>query len=131
MAWWSEHEEELCAVYHLVKEKQKGRIKYIDKLCIKEVEEFFTSLYAAAPTSRKAITNILKSVNRHLSLQQQQDLQLPIAEEEIRSALEGAPKNTVPDPDGLTYQLYKTHWRLIKDYLLELMNYILDTGSVI
>ncbi|KAJ4429350.1 hypothetical protein ANN_26355 [Periplaneta americana] len=79
----------------------------------------------------KATSDILKSVNRHLSLQQQQDLQSPITEEEIRSALEGAPKNTAPGPDGLTYQVYKNHWRLIKEYLIELMNYILDTGSVI
>ncbi|KAJ4430303.1 hypothetical protein ANN_22516 [Periplaneta americana] len=81
--------------------------------------------------SMKATADILKSVNRHLSLQQQQDLQSPITEEEIRLALEGAPKNTAPGPDGLTYQVYKNHWRLIKEYLIELMNYILDTGSVI
>ncbi|KAJ4440715.1 hypothetical protein ANN_08863 [Periplaneta americana] len=138
------HEEERCALYHLVKEKRKSRTKYIEQLrtaegkiantskeCIKEVEEFFTSLYAASPTSQKATADILKSVNRHLSLQQQQDLQSPITEEEIRLALEGAPKNTAPGPDGLTYQVYKNHWRLIKEYLIELMNYILDTDSVI
>ncbi|KAJ4449434.1 hypothetical protein ANN_00833 [Periplaneta americana] len=84
----------------------------------------------------KETANILRSVSRHLSLQQQQqqqqqNLQSPITEEEIRSALEGAPKNTAPGPIGLSYQLYKTHWRLIKEYLLELMNYILDNGSVI
>ncbi|KAJ4447535.1 hypothetical protein ANN_09542 [Periplaneta americana] len=133
----------LCAIPP-GKKKRKSRIKYIEQLrtaegkiantskeCIKEVEEFFTSLYAASPTSQKATADILKSVNRHLSLQQQQDLQSPITEEEIRLALEGAPKNTAPGPDGLTYQVYKNHWRLIKEYLIELMNYILDTGSVI
>ncbi|KAJ4438214.1 hypothetical protein ANN_14153 [Periplaneta americana] len=138
------HEEERCALYHLVKEKRKSRIKYIKQLrtaegkiantskgCIKEVEELFTSLYAASPTSQKATADILKSVNRHLSLQQQQDLQYPITEKGIRSAIEGTPKNTAPGPDGLTYQVYKNHWRLIKEYLIELMNYILDTGSVI
>ncbi|KAJ4429252.1 hypothetical protein ANN_26255 [Periplaneta americana] len=97
----------------------------------KKLKNFFTSFYAASPTSQKATSDILKSVNRHLSLQQQQDLQSPITEEEIRLALEGAPKNTAPGPDGLTYQVYKNHWRLIKEYLIELMNYILDTGSVI
>ncbi|KAJ4430752.1 hypothetical protein ANN_19343 [Periplaneta americana] len=138
------HEEERCALYHLVKEKRKSRIKYIEQLrtaegkiantskeCIKEVEEFFYLTLCCVSTSQKATADILKSVNRHLSLQQQQDLQSPITEEEIRLALEGAPKNTAPGPDGLTYQVYKNHLRLIKEYLIELMNYILDTGSVI
>ncbi|KAJ4438158.1 hypothetical protein ANN_14097 [Periplaneta americana] len=103
----------------------RGKDDEADEEQLQLEEEIFTSLYAASPTSQKATADILKSVNRH------QDLQLPITEEEIRSALEGAPKNTAPGPDGLTYQVYKNHWRLVKEYLIELMNYILDTGSVI
>ncbi|KAJ4433686.1 hypothetical protein ANN_15997 [Periplaneta americana] len=122
------HEEERCALYHLVKEKRKSRIKYIEQLRTAEGKIANTSKECI---KEKATADILKSVNRHLSLQQQQDLQSPITEEEIRLALEGAPKNTAPGPDGLTYQVYKNHWRLIKEYLIELMNYILDTGSVI
>ncbi|KAJ4451870.1 hypothetical protein ANN_03348 [Periplaneta americana] len=71
-----------------------------------EVETFFKSLYSASPTSVTDTDTLLKHVNRHLNLQQQRDLQLPITEEEILMAIETAPKNTAPGPDGLTYQLF-------------------------
>ncbi|KAJ4444820.1 hypothetical protein ANN_06617 [Periplaneta americana] len=139
-------EDERCALYHLVKEKRNARTKHISHLqttegtqltsnsdCIKEVETFFKSLYSASPTSVTETDTLLKHVNRHLNLQQQSDLQLPITEEEILMAIETAPKNTAPGPDGLTYQLYKirVHWALIKDTLVELFNYIFDSGIVV
>ncbi|KAJ4445054.1 hypothetical protein ANN_06853 [Periplaneta americana] len=137
-------EDERCALYHLVKEKRNARTKHISHFqttegteltsnsdCIKEVETFFKSLYSASPTSVKETDTLLKHVNRHLNLQQQRDLQLPITEEEILVAIETAPKNTAPGPDGLTYQLYKIHWTLIKDTLVELFNYIFDSGIVV
>ncbi|KAJ4440325.1 hypothetical protein ANN_08464 [Periplaneta americana] len=137
-------EDERCALYHLVKEKRNAMTKHISHLqttegteltsnsdCIKEVETFFKSLYSASPTSVTETDTLLKHVNRHLNLQQQRDLQLPITEEEILMAIETAPKNTAPGSDGLTYQLYKIHWTLIKDTLVELFNYIFDSGIVV
>ncbi|KAJ4451297.1 hypothetical protein ANN_02758 [Periplaneta americana] len=137
-------EDERCALYYLVKEKRNARTKHISHLqttegtqltsnsdCIKEVETFFNSLYSASPTSVTETDTLLKHVNRHLNLQQQSDLQLPITEEEILMAIETAPKNIAPGPDGLTYQLYKIHWTLIKDTLVELFNYIFDSGIVV
>ncbi|KAJ4441193.1 hypothetical protein ANN_11044 [Periplaneta americana] len=137
-------EDERCALYHPVKEKRNARTKHISHLqttegteltsnsdYIKEVETFFKSLYSASPTSVTDTDTLLKHVNRHLNLQQQSDLQLPITEEEILMAIETAPKNTAPGPDVLTYQLYKIHWTLIKDTLVELFNYIFDSGIVV
>ncbi|KAJ4446233.1 hypothetical protein ANN_12927 [Periplaneta americana] len=82
-------------------------------------------------TSATETDTLLKHVNRHLNLQQQHDLQLPITEEEILRAIETAPKNSAPGPDGLTYQLYKMQWNLIKDTLVDLFNYIFDRGIVV
>ncbi|KAJ4440275.1 hypothetical protein ANN_08414 [Periplaneta americana] len=137
-------EDERCALYHLVKEKRNARTKYISHLqttegtqltsnsdCIKEIETFFRALYSASPTSATETDTLLKHVNRHLNLQQQRDLQLPITEEEILRAIETAPKNSAPGPDGLTYQLYKMQWNLIKDTLVDLFNYIFDRGIVV
>ncbi|KAJ4437581.1 hypothetical protein ANN_17726 [Periplaneta americana] len=137
-------EDERCALYHLVKEKRNARTKYISHLqttegtqltsnsdCIKEIETFFRALYSASPTSATETDTLLKHVNRHLNLQQQHDLQLPITEEEILRAIETAPKNSAPGPDGLTYQLYKMQWNLIKDTLVDLFNYIFDRGIVV
>ncbi|KAJ4433174.1 hypothetical protein ANN_15431 [Periplaneta americana] len=89
------------------------------------------ALYSASPTSATETDTLLKHVNRHLNLQQQHDLQLPITEEEILRAIETAPKNSAPGPDGLTYQLYKMQWNLIKDTLVDLFNYIFDRGIVV
>ncbi|KAJ4430266.1 hypothetical protein ANN_22478 [Periplaneta americana] len=98
---------------------------------VKIVRERQQVLYSASPTSATKTDTLLKHVNRHLNLQQQHDLQLPITEEEILMAIETAPKNSAPGPDGLTYQLYKIQWNLIKDTLVDLFNYIFDRGIVV
>ncbi|KAJ4437704.1 hypothetical protein ANN_17849 [Periplaneta americana] len=138
------NEDEKCALYHLVKEKQKQHVKFIRNLqtaagktlntnneCITEFEKHFTSLYENTNTSQQQTQKILKHVNRHLSVIQQEELQHPITEEEIRKALDSTPKHTAPGPDGLTYQFYKTHWIVMKEYLLELFNYIFNTHDII
>ncbi|KAJ4431246.1 hypothetical protein ANN_19843 [Periplaneta americana] len=122
------NEDEKCALYHLVKEKQK-HVKFITNLqtaagktlntnneCITEFEKHFTSLYANTNTSQQQTQKLLKHTNRHLSVIQQEELQHPVTEEEIRKALDSTPKHTAPGPDGLTYQFYKTHWVVMKEY---------------
>ena len=137
-------EDERCTLYHLVKEKQHDKSRYISKLqtsdgntitsiseCIKEIEKFYRTLYSESENSQTATLNILSHVNRHLNIQQIDDLQLPITEDEIYQILEKTPKSTAPGPDGLTYKFYKEFWPLVKQYIVQLFNYILNDATII
>ncbi|KAJ4426115.1 hypothetical protein ANN_26924 [Periplaneta americana] len=85
------NEDEKCALYHLVKEKQKQHVRFITNLqtaagktlntnneCKTEFEKHFTSLYENTNTSQQQTQKLLKHINRHLSVIQQEELQHPV-----------------------------------------------------
>ncbi|KAJ4426999.1 hypothetical protein ANN_26798 [Periplaneta americana] len=81
--------------------------------CITEFEKHFTSLYANTNTSQQQTQKLLKHINRHLSVIQQEELQHPVTEEEIRKAVNSTPKHTAPGPDGIYVGITPRELRLL------------------
>ncbi|KAJ4436078.1 hypothetical protein ANN_18705 [Periplaneta americana] len=129
--------EERSALYHIVKEKQRGQMHYITNLkntngddlkttkqCLNEARNYYTHLYQRTPTSEEASNFLLQGVKHHINLDQHDAMARQITLQEIESALKQTTSNTAPGPDGLTYNFYKSYWQYVKDSLLEAFNEI-------
>ncbi|KAJ4447707.1 hypothetical protein ANN_09715 [Periplaneta americana] len=123
----SKMDNEKGTLFHVVKEKKRGYQKYIHHLrtndnqqisttsdCLHEATRHFQELFNEYPISSEMCNSLLQNVNRHISLEDQQLLQQPIDEEELRQALLGTRTNTSPGNDGITYDFYKTFWDILK-----------------
>ncbi|KAJ4429879.1 hypothetical protein ANN_22083 [Periplaneta americana] len=129
--------EERSALYHIVKEKQRGQMHYITNLkntngddlkttkqCLNEARNYYIHLYQRTPTSEEASNFLFQGVKQHINLDQHDAMARRITLQEIESALKQTTSNTAPGPDGLTYNFYKSYWQYVKDSLLEAFNEI-------
>nr|GEX72061.1 RNA-directed DNA polymerase, eukaryota [Tanacetum cinerariifolium] len=63
-----------------------------------------------------------------LSTDQSHYLERPFSMEEVKGAVWGCDLNKSPGPDGFTFKFYRRYWSLIKDDVLEAVNYFFQNG---
>mgnify|MGYP003623272302 FL=1 len=132
-------EEERTSMYHIAKEKQNENKKYIKKLCDpngkylntipeirNEVERYYKDLYSKQVTSVSAQSQILKSVNTHLSLEDTAEIEADITENEVELAIRTARIKSSPGPDGIGYGFYRKFWPVTKEVLVKVLNSVLN-----
>ena len=75
---------------------------------------YFSELYGITTKDHEKTNDLLKYVNKHISLENQQNMELLITEDEIYLVLNKTPRNSALGPDGYTYSFYKRNWEMIK-----------------
>ena len=68
-------------------------------------------------------------VNR-ISDCQQRTLNQPITLKEAKSALQGMTNNKSPGPDGLTVEFYKTHFNVLGDAIVSMLNEVVSKNEM-
>ncbi|KAL1919872.1 uncharacterized protein VTP21DRAFT_1804 [Calcarisporiella thermophila] len=90
---------------------------------------FYTKLYTRDQTSTTDQDTILNYVDKTLSADDRGELDEPISEEAVRKAIQLAPKNKSPDPDGLTAEFYQAFEEEFAPTLQRLFNEALMTDN--
>jgi ATP phosphoribosyltransferase len=62
----------------------------------------------------EAIQKIIQHIPRLVTEEQNNNLNKPIAEEEIDQALQEMPNGKAPGPDGFTVEFFKAYWEVVK-----------------
>ncbi|KAJ4430823.1 hypothetical protein ANN_19414 [Periplaneta americana] len=127
--------EEKAALFHIATEKNKGQTKFIHQLktpdnqnitgtplILEEAFKYFQARFRHRVHSEQDQHNVLQYLQRAISLDDQQLLEQPITEEEIRRAIISASSKSAPSPDGITYTFYKAYWDFVKEQLLQVFN---------
>ncbi|KAJ4430565.1 hypothetical protein ANN_19153 [Periplaneta americana] len=127
--------EEKAALFLFLQKKNKGQTKLIHQLktpdnqnitgtplILEEAFKYFQSRFRHRGHSERAQHNVLQYLQRAISLDDQQLIEQPITEEEIRRAIFSASSKSAPGPDEITYNFYKAYWDFVKEQLLQVFN---------
>ena len=110
---------------------KNGNEKNTTEEIIKEFELFYKNLYRESKNSTVHQKRLLDraKVNR-ISDCQQRALTQPITLMEAKSALQGMTNNKSPGPDGLTVEFYKTHFNVLGDAIVSMLNEVVSKNEI-
>ena len=113
-----------------IKDKN-GNEKNTTEEILKEFELFYKNLYRESKNSNVHQKRLLDraKVNR-ISENQQLALTQPITLMEAKSALQGMTNNKSPGPDGLTVEFYKTHFNVLGDAIVSMLNEVVSENEM-
>jgi hypothetical protein len=86
-------------------------------------EQYYTGLFSSVPTDPDCQTQFLRHLPR-LPDNISSSLEDPISVEELFAALKSMKNNKSPGADGLSKEFYMAVFPVIKQQLLEVVNYI-------
>ena len=87
--------------------------------------EYFSDLFSNKESEETETTDILSFIQNNYD---NDDLNLPITEQEITQSIKSMKNNRSPDPDGIVIEMYKKTLHLILPYLHKLFNEIFNSG---
>lgn len=124
-------EEERTTLYHIAKEAQQGRKRFITTLQTADGEISGTPNLLRAVTTHysnmfeqedaqpiNAQHPFLASLQSQLDLDDATHLTVDISEDELEQAIQSCNNNKSPGPDGISFEFYKQFWPLLKHDLL-------------
>ena len=103
-------------------EDENGQTKTEKDDLIKIAETYYTKLYTPSKIDLIKQGQMLKNVDKRISLTDKQKLDAPITEQELEMAVGQQHDNKSPGLDGITAEFYKNFWYLIKDNYLAYIN---------
>ncbi|CAK8680067.1 unnamed protein product [Clavelina lepadiformis] len=92
----------------------------------KLAQSFYEQLYKKTETNENAQYAFLNETTRKLNTEDNKNLEKPITIEEIENAVKSMKNGKSPGPDGLSAELYKECWPLIRNEIRELIQYWFD-----
>jgi hypothetical protein len=129
-------------------EKSRGNSKTIKKLksetgeiitdqneILKMESKFYKDLFKSKAQNkdhqtRKEEEKLFNTTGDKIKDEHHELLTKPIEEKEIWNIIKNNPADKSPGTDGLNNEFYREHWPLIKEYVINSMNYGLDTGQL-
>ncbi|CAK8689745.1 unnamed protein product [Clavelina lepadiformis] len=84
---------------------------------------FYSHLYESAGTNQSTRKTFLKEISRKLTPEKSDSLETPISYEEIETAIRTLKLGKSPGPDGITAEMYKECWPIIKTEVKEVLQY--------
>ena len=135
-------EEERSALYQVAKEKHNEQSRFISNITlpdnqvtqttsqyIKEAERYFSHLYKLEDYLLQAQDALLRHVTTKIE-ESSSAIDGEITPIKLEFVIKMSSSNSAPGPDGLDYNFYKTHWKLLKDPLLAMMNQIINENTL-
>ncbi|XP_060972631.1 uncharacterized protein LOC133038482 [Cannabis sativa] len=89
--------------------------------------DYFRDLFQ---TSNIDLGSILNRVRPVVTQEQNEELLVPISEEEVRHALFQMHPDKSPGPDGMTPGFYQKHWDIVGHDVIEFVRVFFDTGVI-
>ena len=83
-----------------------------NKLILKELEQYYKTLYNFQELDADNITKFNKYINVKLSDEEKNNIEGPASEYECTIALKSMKNNKSPGSDGITTEFYKIFWNL-------------------
>ena len=97
---------------------------------LKETHDFYKSLFDAEPGDEHATNQFLNDSFPKLTDSAKEICEGPIAEGELRKAVQSMENNKSPGLDGLTANFYKKFWGLLSKNLTIVFNYAYENGQL-
>lgn len=95
----------------------------------------FTSTGAMAsslPDNGEAVNLVLRELSLpHLTINDIENLMLPLAREEVHQALFSLPNDKSAGPDGFNVEFFKLHWEKVGDDVFSIVHYFFATGHLL
>ena len=111
-----------------IAETKDGKI-YTDQTNIMRTStEFFRKLYSEEKVNEKIQDNLLRNIKTKISKEKQTELDKPITEKEIETAIEYLQKGKSPGLDGFPIEFYKKYWYKIKILFTGYVNDVKERG---
>ena len=95
------------------------------KIIQTKLKQFYKDLYAKPSLCEETQTKLLSNLSKTIPDTNKNDLDKPIASDELIHAIRLMAENKSPGIDGLPKEFYETFWETIKDDITKLFNYIL------
>eukprot|EP00253_Pinus_taeda_P025402 PITA_25402 len=97
-----------------LKNEQGDRIENHQGISTFLTEHFNNIAWEPEIDRTEAIENLIKSIPRSISNEQNQGLTRQISLEEVEEAVKDMPNDKAPGPDGFTINFYKACWDIVK-----------------
>ena len=103
-------------------EKQNGEI-YTDKKDVLSIAtKFYKELYTPQKLNIRKQNQLLRNIKKKLSLADQEQLDQPITEEEVKIAISQLLTGKTPGLDGIPIEFYREFWPEIKEMFMAYIN---------
>ena len=109
-------------------EKKEGEIFTDQKNIMRISSEFYERLYTTENVNNSYQEKLLSNIKTKLSMEKQTDLDKPLTEKEIETAIRILPEGKSPGLDGFPIEFYKEHWYKIKDLFIPFVNDVKERG---
>ena len=86
------------------------------------IEKFYKKLFGKQNPSSVSLDNDAWATKGRLSAEEDELLNSPFSEEEVRKVIFDMKENSAPGPDGFGVSFYKSCWEIIKNDFMELIN---------
>lgn len=107
---------------------EEGNIKNQNKDIKQVVTNFYQKLFYLEPHNPEKRSDILESIQRTITKEENKLLERNIEESEVWEAIKSLSDNKSPGIDGLPIELYKLIWPEIKKEMTEILNHFLNLG---
>ena len=94
------------------------------------MREYYASLFQAGETDETAQDTLLSFWKARITPETRDILEAPLTLQEVTDAINDAPLNKAPGPDGISYEFYKSHTNKVAPKLLALFNDCWSGGNV-
>ena len=103
---------------------KNGVLKEGSENVLQIAQEFYKSLYTKDAENQLDQNYFLRNINKHTTIEEREELDLPLSENEVFSALSDLKKNKSPGDDSLTVEFYLCFWVELKSMYLRCLNEI-------
>ncbi|KAG7583573.1 hypothetical protein ISN44_As08g030850 [Arabidopsis suecica] len=107
-------------------EDEAGNIMRTEKEIQNTIHSYFTNLYSSSGSDQ--LEEVLQHIQPRVTPNMNQQLTVPVTEEEIFKALSQMNVDKAPGPDGLNAGFFKYHWPTIKSGVIKFVQHFFQTG---
>ena len=97
---------------------------------LRETTQFYVDLYTEEGIQENAQDTMLNKIKNKLTDEQAQLCEGEVTHNEITQAVSQMQNDKSPGTDGLTYEFYKSFWRLIEKDLVEVFNHSFENKEL-
>lgn len=109
---------------------EEGRILTESKEILQYEHDFYQSLYSADPASQPIPEDPPFLDSPRISLDHREDLERPLSQEELKTALTKLNRGKCPGTDGLSVEFYLRFWSLLERPFLRCLESAITTGRL-
>jgi hypothetical protein len=122
-------------MYHIIKAKKRqtnrtithitddqGMVQTNQETILRTFDNHMRTKYEPIPIQEEAYGEIIRSIQRTTTREENDNLELPITEDEIMLAVEKGKPNKAPGNDGISQSFFKSTWSTIHHEIHEMIN---------